>query len=92
MRPEQKPGFQRVYNKLHSKQRSEVNAAIRALMSDPALGEAKTGDLAGIQVYKFKISKQLTLLAYIFEDQTITLTLLALGPHENFYPSLKRSL
>nr|VFK25534.1 MAG: ParE-like toxin of type II toxin-antitoxin system [Candidatus Kentron sp. LPFa]VFK36060.1 MAG: ParE-like toxin of type II toxin-antitoxin system [Candidatus Kentron sp. LPFa] len=37
-------------------------------------------------------TKQLALLAYTFEERTITLTLLALGQHENFYPGLKKSL
>ena len=36
--------------------------------------------------------KQLTLLAYTCHDQTITLTLLALGAHENFYRDLKKSV
>jgi len=92
MRLEQKPGFQRVYKKLHTGQRANVDSAIRSLMEDPALGEGKVGDLAGIRVYKFKMNKQLTLLAYTFEERTITLTLLALAQHENFYRGLKRSL
>jgi len=50
----------------------------------------KIGDLAGVQVYKFKMVGQLMLLAYTFEHDTITLTLLALGSHENFYRDLKR--
>ncbi len=61
-------------------------------MENPLLGEGKVGDLAGVLVYKFKINKQLALLAYTFEETTITLTLLALGQHENFYRELKRSL
>ncbi len=43
------------------------------------------GDLSGVLVYKFKMVKQLTLLAYTCHDQTITLTFLAFGTHENFY-------
>jgi len=37
------------------------------------------------------MNKQLTFLAYTYEEQTITLTLLALGTHENFYRDLKKS-
>ena len=92
MRIEQKPSFQRVYKKLHVKQRTDVDGAIRALMENPLLGEGKVGDLVGIRVYKFKMNKQLALLAYTFEERTITLTLLALGQHENFYRGLKKSL
>jgi mRNA-degrading endonuclease YafQ of YafQ-DinJ toxin-antitoxin module len=31
----------------------------------------------------------LTLLAYTYEEEVVTLTLLALGSHENFYRNLK---
>lgn len=48
------------------------------------------GDLSGVLVYKFKMVKQLTLLAYSYHDQTIALTLLALGTHENFYRDPKK--
>jgi hypothetical protein len=41
-------------------------------------------------VYKFKMSKQLTLLGYSFDDGTLTLELMALGTHENFYRDVKR--
>ncbi|WP_273789696.1 type II toxin-antitoxin system RelE/ParE family toxin [Bartonella sp. ML70XJBT] len=63
--------------------------AVRVIMKTPTIGQAKTGDLSGVFVYKFKMAKQLTLLAYSYEDHTITLTLLALGSHENFYRDLK---
>ena len=59
-------------------------------MDDPELGERKKGDLAFLRVCKFKMSKQLTLLGYSFDDGTLTLELLALGVHENFYRDLKR--
>ena len=59
-------------------------------MADTSLGEMKLGDLAGVQVYKFKMANQLTLLAYHVDDDIVTLTLLALGSHENFYRDLKR--
>jgi len=35
---------------------------------------------------------QLNLLAYSYEDEVLTLSLLALGSHENFYRDLKQSL
>lgn len=37
-----------------------------------------------MQVYKFKMVNQLTLLAYQYEDEQLILTLLMLGSHENF--------
>ena len=63
---------------------------IKELMAKPALGEQKKGDLAFLRVYKFKMNKQLTLLGYSFDDGTLTLELMALGSHENFYRDLKR--
>lgn len=82
--------FSRTVKKLHKKQKADLDAAVRAIAADPELGDAKVGDLAGISVYKFKMAKQLALLAYSYEGETITLTLLALGSHENFYRDLKR--
>ena len=56
---EQKPAFKRVYKKLHPNQRLVVHAAIRAIVADPGIGEAKKGDLAGVFVYKFDcVTKQ----------------------------------
>lgn len=83
--------FAKTVKKLHQNQKSDLDQAIRAIAEDPAIGEGKSGDLTGISVYKFKMAGQLTLLAYTYEDKTITLTLLALGTHENFYRDLKRS-
>jgi hypothetical protein len=85
----QKPTFQRVYKKLHANSRLEVDSAIRTIMENPLVGEAKVGDLAGVRVYKFRMINQLTLLAYTYEEEVVTLTLLALGSHENFYRDLK---
>jgi len=88
----QKPTFQRAYKKLHVQQQSDVDDAIRLLIQQPQAGEAKVGDLAGVRVYKFRTTNQLMLLAYSHDEDTITLTLLALGSHENFYRDLKKSL
>lgn len=84
--------FARTVKKLHTNQKQDLDEAVRTIMADPTLGETKTGDLAGVSVYKFKMAKQLALLAYSYEDTTITLTLLALGSHENFYRDLKKSI
>ena len=70
--------------------KKDVDEAVRAIINNPNLGEQKVGDLSGVYVYKFKMVKQLTLLAYTYDDYTITLTLLTLGSHENFYRDLKR--
>lgn len=92
MKINQTSSFSKAVKKLHNNQKGDLDHAVRVIMDAPNIGDSKTGDLAGIRVYKFKIVKQLTLLAYHYADQTITLTLLALGTHENFYRDLKKSI
>jgi mRNA interferase RelE/StbE len=83
----QKGEFKRAYKRLHDNQLEAVNNAIETIIGNPLEGEAKKGDLAGVRVYKFQVIKQLYLLAY--EHDQDTLILCALGPHENFYRDLK---
>jgi mRNA interferase RelE/StbE len=84
---EQKPAFKRAYKKLHANQRDAVHQAIRVVLADPAVGQEKKGDLAGVFVYKFDCVNQQFLLAY--QSTASKRILLALGPHENFYRDLK---
>ena len=86
----QTPTFKKSVKKLKPNQKSELDIAIKALMAKPSLGEQKKGDLAFLRVYKFKMNRQLTLIGYSFDDGTLTLELMALGSHENFYRDLKR--
>jgi mRNA-degrading endonuclease RelE of RelBE toxin-antitoxin system len=88
----QTTSFSKAVKKLHANQKKDLDAAVKAIVDDPTVGEAKIGDLAGVSVYKFKMVKQLTLLAYSYNDKKITLTLLTLGGHENFYRDLKNTL
>jgi len=61
----------------------------KAIVADTTIGESKVGNLAGIQVFKFKMAKQLCLLAYrVLDEQTVKL--LMVGNHENFYRNLKQ--
>lgn len=83
------PTFERTVKKLHPRQKADLDAAIRAIASNPEGGEAKKGDLIDVRVYKFRLSNQLCLLAYRILDAE-SLKLLALGPHENFYRDLTR--
>ena len=80
----------RQIKKLHKNQKIELDEAIKAIIKDPSIGEMKKGDLNGVQVYKFKMVNQLTLLAYDFNAHKQQLILLALGSHENFYRDLKK--
>ena len=80
--------FRKVYKKLHANFRSVVNEQIKLLMQNPDIGEEKKQDLQGVFVHKFKFNDLIYLIAYTFD--TSSLTLLALGTHENFYRDLKR--
>lgn len=87
------PTFAKAVKKLHVKDKAVVDKAVKAVASDPAIGEEKKGDLAGIFVYKFKINKQEILLAYQLHPtklQPVSVLLLSMGSHENFYTELKR--
>tara|TARA_R110002111_G_scaffold137784_1_gene203511 strand:- start:262 stop:534 length:273 start_codon:yes stop_codon:yes gene_type:complete len=86
----QKPRFKKIVKKLHKNEKADLKKAIQAVMDDPDCGQAKKGDLLDVRIYKFKMVKQEMLFAYHYEDNTITLTLLGLGSHENFYRDLKR--
>lgn len=83
------PTFARATKKLHPPQKLELDVALKTVIANPSLGEAKVGDLVGVRVFKFRISNQLYLLAYRIVDEQ-TLKLLTLGSHENFYRDLKR--
>jgi mRNA-degrading endonuclease YafQ of YafQ-DinJ toxin-antitoxin module len=85
----QTKAFAKAVRKLKTNQKTDLDAAVRALASTPDLGELKKGDLAGIRVHKFHMVNQLVLLAYTYDEIGISLTLLALGSHENFYRDIK---
>ena len=87
----QTPSFKKAVKKLKPNQKKELDSAIKELMENHALGEQKKGDLSFLRVHKFKMSKQLTLLGYSFNDGALILELMALGAHENFYRDFKRS-
>ena len=87
----QTPSFKKAVKKLHKNQKMELDSAIKKLIENPLLGDQKRGDLIFLRVYKFKMLKQLTLLGYSYEDGTVTLELIALGSHENFYRDVKKS-
>ena len=84
------PTFKRTVKKLHKQQKAALDDAVRAIVGQPEAGETKVGDLAGVQVYKFRMGNLLCLLAYRVLDEN-TLKLLMVGPHENFYRDLKHT-
>jgi hypothetical protein len=60
--------FAKATKKLHTPQKTELDAAPKLISKDPIIGQANVGDLftgsMGVYVYKFKISQQECLLAY----------------------------
>ena len=85
----QTPTFKKAVKKLHANQKQDLDRAIKLVMADPNIGERKKGNLAFLRVHKFKMTKQLTLLGYSYENGNIVLALIALGSHENFYRDIK---
>lgn len=72
------PTFERTVKKLHKQQKAALDEAVQAIVGQPEAGETKVGDLAGVQVYKFRMGNLLCLLAYRVLD-------------ENFYRDLKHT-
>ena len=93
LRVEDTPTFKKVVKKIHARDKEVVDKVVTEIAVDPAIGEEKKGDLAGVFVYKFKLNKQEVLLSYTLQPDKASpevLVLLSLGSHENFYSDLKR--
>ena len=58
------PLFASRVKRLHKNQKMELDLAVSSIVEDPYTGKMKKGDLSGLQVYKFKMVNQLTLLLY----------------------------
>ncbi|HIZ54902.1 MAG TPA: type II toxin-antitoxin system RelE/ParE family toxin [Firmicutes bacterium] len=65
--------------------------AIDSILEDPFIGDAKTGDLAGIFGYDIYYNKTNYELAYTIEyvEDRVVVVIMA-GTRENFYDELKR--
>ncbi len=86
-----KLSFQKVYKKLKPNQRTDVDNAIKTIIANPLIGEQKKGNLSFVRVYKFKMVKQLTLIAYSWQEDELVLTFMAVSSHENFYRDISHS-
>ncbi|MCH8475465.1 MAG: type II toxin-antitoxin system RelE/ParE family toxin [Opitutales bacterium] len=84
----QSPGFGRKVKKLKKQEKKDLDKAVLQILNEPTIGQEKIGDLAGVFVHKFKISKSLFLLSYTYQENEINL--LTFGSHENFYRDLKK--
>ena len=79
--------FGRKAKKLRKKEKEILDSEIRRILQNQKIGREKKGDLKGVYVHKFKMNRQLILLAYQISDKS--LQLIAFGPHENYYRDLK---
>ena len=82
--------FAQQEKKLKKNQKLALDEAVQEIENNPGIGIEKKGDLRNVRLHKFKMVGQLTLIACDYNEETVTLTLLMLGPHENFYRDLKR--
>jgi mRNA interferase RelE/StbE len=90
--PKTSPKFNRIAKKFPEELKIVLDDQIRAIIADPLLGEAKTGDLAGVRVHKFGYYGRLYLIAYEVDDENAQILIYAVGGHENFYRDLKQYL
>jgi len=79
----QSPLFAKQKKKQAKKQRARLDEAVQAVMENPALGRAKSGNLQGIRIYKYKFDNNQILLAY--EIINTVIYLYTFGSHQNFY-------
>ena len=85
----QSHSFKKAVKKLHKNQKADLDAAVHTIIDNPNLVIQKVGDLSSVRIHKFKMLKQLTLLAYQIDNGQLVLTLLMIGTHENFYRDVK---
>jgi len=74
---------------MHQTEKIALDKAIKTIANNPSVDSLKTGDLSGIQVFKYKYNTQLYLLAYSYVEDKMILTFIEQATHENFYRDLK---
>ena len=89
MKIQQTGSFRRKVKKFTPDQKQALDRAVKKIVGTPGIGTMKKGDLALVRVYKYKAKTLQYLLAYTYDTNSETITLLAAGPHENFYRDLK---
>ena len=62
--------FFRTVKKLHKKEKTVVDHALKKIIDDTSIGDMKKGALTGVRVYKFKVADRQYLLAYRYEKKT----------------------
>ena len=70
--------------------KTAVDKAVRKIAADTGIGAMKKGVLTDVRVHKFKLADKQYLPTYRHEKKSDSVTLLALGQHENFYHDLSK--
>jgi len=82
--------FRRAVKKMHPNQKQALDDAAKAVLQNPESSPSKTGDLLNLRVYKYKLHGTQILLGYYYNAEEQVISLVSVGPHENFYRDLKR--
>ena len=84
------PKFEKQFKKFFPKDQGVIRAELKKIQADPSVGERKKGVLTHVWVHKFKVHRQLYLLAYEPVEKERVVYLYAIATHENFYEALQR--
>jgi len=82
--------FKKVYKRLSENQQDQVDDEIDKIIDNLDLGTRKKGDLSHMWVHKFKLDNTEVLLGYSWNEGGLIITLMNVGPHENFYQEAKK--
>lgn len=99
IKPNYKKPFSTFVKNQHKPFQAAIEDTIQEVCNDPLIGEKKIGDLSEIYVHKFTYKKQEYLIAYRHANTAATnggktgnIDFYLIGPHENFYKTLKAYL
>jgi mRNA-degrading endonuclease RelE of RelBE toxin-antitoxin system len=86
------PARDAIKGKKNAALKQVVDEQVKKILQDPYKAEAKWGDLKGVRVHDFSFSGAMFSIAFEIDEDRQVITLLHIGPHENFYKRLKRYL
>jgi hypothetical protein len=66
---EESTRFAKAKRRMTARWQTELDAQVQRIITDPLIGEPKTGALKGVRVHTFKADRQLLLLAYEFNER-----------------------
>lgn len=82
--------FKKKFKRLSEDQKDLVDNEIDNIIDNPDVGEQKKGDLSHLWVHKFNMDGQGVLLGYSWNEVALIITLMNIGPHENYYRDAKK--